>query len=524
MKNRIIITCLLVFTAQISIAQFNGRPDSTFGANGVALFDHYGLHQSIKKAAYGQDGKLYVSGHHSVGNNTAFYLSRFNENGTNDPTFGTNGVIIFEPTQASSNYLADMRLTSDNKIIICGFLYVDNNVKTQQFIARFNQDGSLDKSFNQSGIVYNGGPDTDQWYKCWLHEDGKITAVGQSGSVNTYDMIISRYNSNGTLDNTFGNQGIKSFNYENYNGFRDIYFHNNIYYLIARSGTTDYIMALDISGNLHSTFGNNGRVNMSTIPDYGLYLNAIKVYNDNIFVTGIAFNQIQQNKWDVYVAKLNLNASYVTNFGINGYFRSGIGSGDKVISNDFFLLPDGSFLGTGSMQHDANQTKEMMTYLLASDGSLFSSYGMNGMITYKSSDNEISESNGICIDKDSGYTLFGTVSAAGHADGMLVKLKNNQSGKVNLSAIGNYSNDFQLYPNPVDDNLFIEFMSSKVNSLLIEISNMNGTIVRTKQVNIATSGVQQINISDMAIELTSGVYFITIKSEHSNICRKLVKN
>jgi uncharacterized delta-60 repeat protein len=524
MKNRIFLTWLIVFTANIAMAQFNGRPDSTFGANGVVLFDHYGFDQTIKKAAYGQDGKLYTAGHHIFNNNTVIYLSRFNENGTNDPTFGTNGMVIFAPTQASTNYIADLKITSDNKIIICGFLFVDNNVKTQQFVARFNKDGSLDKTYNQSGIVYNGGPDTDQWYKCWLHDDGKVTAIGQSGALNNYDMVIARYNDNGTLDNTFGNQGIKTFNYANYNGFRDIYFHNNNYYLITRSGTTDYIMALDISGNLRSTFGNNGRVNMSTIPDYGLYLNAIKVYNDNIFVTGIAFNQIQQNKWDVYVAKLNMDGLFATNFGINGYFRSGIGSGDKINSNDFVILPDGSFLGTGSTQHDANQTIEMMSYLLASDGSLYSSYGMNGMITYKSSDNENSESNGICIDKDSGYTLFGTVSATGHADGMIVKLKNNQPGNVSLSTVRNSSIVFKLYPNPVDDNLFIELMSPKVNSLLIEISSLNGTIVQTKQLDINSSGFEQINISDMAVELSSGIYFITIKSEHSKICRKLVKN
>ena len=59
MKNRILLTGLFVLTVQISMAQFNGRPDSTFGANGVALFDHYGFDQTIGNGSWADGWFLY---------------------------------------------------------------------------------------------------------------------------------------------------------------------------------------------------------------------------------------------------------------------------------------------------------------------------------------------------------------------------------------------------------------------------------------------------------------------------------
>jgi uncharacterized delta-60 repeat protein len=80
-------------------------------------------------------------------------------------------------------------------------------------IWRYNSDGTLDTSFNGTGfVVYNntaGGNDSDVGFSIFVDSIGKIYVTGYSvNSSGNGDMVIWRYNSNGSLDNTFGNNGI----------------------------------------------------------------------------------------------------------------------------------------------------------------------------------------------------------------------------------------------------------------------------------------------------------------------------
>ncbi|MBA3785485.1 MAG: hypothetical protein H0X15_08105, partial [Acidobacteria bacterium] len=71
----------------------------------------------------------------------------------------------------------------------------------------YNTDGTLDTSFGASGKVItsiSGG--NESAYGVALQSDGKIVAVGQTGSPGT-DFALVRYNTDGSLDNSFGAGG-----------------------------------------------------------------------------------------------------------------------------------------------------------------------------------------------------------------------------------------------------------------------------------------------------------------------------
>ena len=73
--------------------------------------------------------------------------------------------------------------------------------------------GVLDTSFNGTGFVVHrnaaGGNSHDYGKSIYVDSNGKIYVTGASMNRNSnYDMVIWRYNSDGNLDNTFGNNGI----------------------------------------------------------------------------------------------------------------------------------------------------------------------------------------------------------------------------------------------------------------------------------------------------------------------------
>ena len=79
-------------------------------------------------------------------------------------------------------------------------------VFTQYTMAQ--QPGDLDSTFNSNGIVTaNSGVDNNEVYSVALQTDGKIVVAGYSVN-NVYNVSISRYNSDGTIDNTFATGGV----------------------------------------------------------------------------------------------------------------------------------------------------------------------------------------------------------------------------------------------------------------------------------------------------------------------------
>ena len=77
------------------------------------------------------------------------------------------------------------------------------------FLARFNADGSLDTSFGTDGIVMTdvSGP-WDEGQALAIQADGRIVVVGASDSIgDASDFAIVRYHPDGSLDTGFGEDG-----------------------------------------------------------------------------------------------------------------------------------------------------------------------------------------------------------------------------------------------------------------------------------------------------------------------------
>ena len=77
-------------------------------------------------------------------------------------------------------------------------------------MVRYKTDGSLDGTFGSAGVVKTPIGDSDSEARSFvIQQDGKIVVAGDySNGFNNDDFLIARYNTDGTLDNTFGTNGI----------------------------------------------------------------------------------------------------------------------------------------------------------------------------------------------------------------------------------------------------------------------------------------------------------------------------
>jgi uncharacterized delta-60 repeat protein len=182
-------------TGNLALARYNpdGTLDTTFGTGGIVVS---GLPVIALSLALQADGRLVIAGASGVG----FGLARFNADGSLDTSFGTGGLVTtnFPDGFASANAVA---LQPDGKIVAVG------GGSVPFVLARYNADGSLDTSFGVGGKVTGTFADFAIVNGVVVRPDGKIVVVGAVGAFPTTDFALARYNTDGSLDPTFGTGG-----------------------------------------------------------------------------------------------------------------------------------------------------------------------------------------------------------------------------------------------------------------------------------------------------------------------------
>jgi uncharacterized delta-60 repeat protein len=191
------------------VARFkpDGSADSTFSDDGWASTHIGGGYGEARGIALQPDGKIVAAGI-SLG---VFYgdltLARYHPHGDLDSTFGTDGIVALELGQVEEAW--DVAIQPDGKIVALGS-YRNPIVSADDFLlVRYDSNGTLDTTFGSGGMVITDfGTNIEIGYSLALQVDGKIVVAGVS-YVNGFSsfMSIGRYLPNGTLDSSFGGDG-----------------------------------------------------------------------------------------------------------------------------------------------------------------------------------------------------------------------------------------------------------------------------------------------------------------------------
>ncbi|WP_128396964.1 T9SS type A sorting domain-containing protein [Botryobacter ruber] len=191
------------FTSYNNIGRNRIARLNTDGSLDASFNDWYGFNGEVKSVALQSDGKILVGGMFSTYGGTALNkIARFNADGTLDASFDTGtGFIMQDGTSADVQSIA---VQPDGKIVVGG-VFSSYNGTSRNGIARLNDDGTIDTSFN-SGTGFK--TEVVSWYvrtmSVALQPDGKIVVGGSFTHYNnTGRNRIARLNADGTLDDSF---------------------------------------------------------------------------------------------------------------------------------------------------------------------------------------------------------------------------------------------------------------------------------------------------------------------------------
>jgi uncharacterized delta-60 repeat protein len=326
----------------------SGMLDPTFGTGGIVTTP-IGSVSSIKATTVQTDGKVVVAGLSHTASNQDFGVARYNTNGTLDNTFNGTGEVITSIGAGNAPDIAlSIAIQGDGKIVVAGYTF--NGGNSDFSMVRYNTDGSLDNGFDGDGklITSFGVSKNSEIFGIAIQPDGKIVAVGRAYSGTTYDFALARYNTDGTPDNSFDNDGkvITPISVGDDEAHSIIIQSDG---KIVLGGTSSFanIFALaryNTNGSLDNSFDVDGIVTTSI--SSGDVINSIALQGDGKIVVA-GKTHTGSNNDDFALARYNTNGSLDNSFDGDGKVIFAISSFNDV-AYAVAMQADGKILLAGS--------------------------------------------------------------------------------------------------------------------------------------------------------------------------------
>jgi uncharacterized delta-60 repeat protein len=370
--------------------------DSSFGTNGRVVTDVGGSFYEDEPFSLlmKPDGKFLTAGkaHNRATGNFDFALMQYTRNGSLDPSFDHDGIVLTDFVGAYEEALGIV-VQPDGKLVAAGFAQVPGN-NYDFALARYNPDGSLDSSFGNGGrVTTDFFGSIDQALALLLQPDGKLVAVGFATNPSTlYDFALARYNADGSLDPSFGNGGrvTKDFFGSIDAAYRALLQPDGKIVAVGTAFNTfnnsyDYAMArYNPNGSLDTGFSTFGTPGLSTTDFFGGtdYAFAVLLQPDGkLLVGGLAFSTVTGHN-DFALARYNPDGTRDTTFATYGTpglaTTDFFGNYDQILA--LALQPDGKILAAGHAKHPTRHF-EFALARYNPDGTLDSSFGYAGRLT-----------------------------------------------------------------------------------------------------------------------------------------------
>ena len=141
---------------------------------------------------------------------TLLFISMYSyaQPGTLDNNFDANGIVTLD-FFGDTDYAYDMHIQPDGKIVVCGTTRNGSSSGDDLYVVRINPDGSLDNTFGSNGLAHVSRTGVQKANALAIQADGKVVVGGRTvaSGGSGEDFYIVRFNTDGSLDPNFGTAG-----------------------------------------------------------------------------------------------------------------------------------------------------------------------------------------------------------------------------------------------------------------------------------------------------------------------------
>ncbi|MCT4641718.1 MAG: hypothetical protein N4A33_05420 [Bacteriovoracaceae bacterium] len=386
-------------TCSTQSSTINGTIDTSFASSGVASFSEpspYNFAEVLQIETL-RDCSGYLAYYASYDNISGSNgrLIKFDNTGTVDTNFGTNGVLKIYNTENSANAYFGYALTSDG----FGDIYLagkNASASNSLILMKFKADGSTDSSFGTNGklslgdIGVSGQDETPTSIQ--VFDSGELYVSGRSGETTSAAAWILKLNSNGDIDSTFGSSGVSVIDTAStYDNISKIKVLND--FSILAFGQTDssgdhipFIIKLLSNGSLDSSFATSGRFNFSQTISSQTSLNAQDFTTDSLGNIYAAGTNRSGSPSVSYIFKLNANGVLDTGFNTSGFIEI-LNHHHSAFHNrvrSLVIDRNDELFAAFEQPGGANGYDYAISKFLTSDGSLDTTFATSGRFSFDS--------------------------------------------------------------------------------------------------------------------------------------------
>ncbi len=509
---------LFLFIGSIISAQ-DGALDLSFGEDGKVVVDFSNGNDRVFDIAIQADGKIIVAG----SSQGKFALARFHPNGDIDESFDMDGKISVDTNGINSSNL--LALQADGKILVSGYTLI-NTPNIDFILIRFNSDGSLDDSFGNGGILITdlrGNPDygTD----VIVLENGKILQTGNTDiNPSLTGFALVQYLSDGSLDSSFGIDGKVE------TGFPG----GNIEGALGLAIQDDQkIVAVGWSLVSHPGGTERDIAIARYLPNGSLDLS----FGDDgtLIIPNLSFSQLSRSVGFQSDGKILLESGIKEGVGAFGMIRlmedgkldDTFGDGGMIItevgngsfSYKIYVQADQKIILLGSAK-DQNDKSNFALIRYLPDGSLDNTFGLDGKTGAEFSG--ISFAHAIAVQEDGKIVLAGSANNGINNDFAVARFlndfTNNTQDPVLIKKMA-----LTISPNPITSSSILNYTLPHSAKVQINLYNQTGQWVQNILAPTTQVAGPQQQIVHFHKDLAPGVYHVVIDDQEQKYSLQVVK-
>lgn len=329
--------------------------------------------------------------------------------GSFDLSFGDGGKVF---TQIGNQTGHISELVYDSVELSDGSIISVYEISGSYELRKYSAIGITDQTFGVEGRM--SLENFTYAYQTYAQADGKFIVMGYGcppgGTYCGNEVIAKRFNLDGTVDETYGDNGLVRLSPDNYIQLNmAILMPDNSLYVNTGDGSMFSVLKFTPSGALDSTFGSNGQATFSMVPvdgfnQYFYASHKMAVLNDSsIFLT----NGLYDNSWSgmgAYIVRMTSSGAVDTNFNNQGWL---------FIYNGASTWTSIESIAQGQSYNQALMSIGSELWMMNANGTLDSNWGTNGKVSGINGTNIFPRPNGSYTIASYDYSQFQNVSADG---------------------------------------------------------------------------------------------------------------